>query len=106
MVVQAVHNWAQQTSKYSPIPYIPNVSVGWDSTPRYFSQEISQQNEREVQSDRHENLGYPYLPVAIDNTPYEFAAALASVSEFLLNQNTSQLNLFIINSWNEVLEFY
>jgi hypothetical protein len=43
--------------KKNKIPFFPNVSMGWDSSPRT------------AQSKNYENKGYPYLPVFKGNTP-------------------------------------
>lgn len=73
------------------LPYFPNVSMGWDSTPRT------------VQSDVHEPLGYPFTSVLVDNTPAHFKAALEAVKQFLQEGGTKP-PIVTINSWNEWTE--
>ncbi len=73
------------------VPYFPNVSMGWDSTPRT------------VQSDVHEPLGYPFTSVLVDNTPEHFNASLEAVKKFML-EDPSMPPIVTINSWNEWTE--
>jgi hypothetical protein len=73
------------------LPYHPNVTVGWDSTPRT------------VQSDRFERRGYPWLPVLIDNTPEAFAEALERAHE-LVSTMPEEQRVITINAWNEWTE--
>jgi hypothetical protein len=72
-------------------PYYPNVTVGWDSSPRT------------VQSDVFENLGYPFTPTLEGNTPVEFEKALRAVKAFL-EQGRTKPPIFTINAWNEWTE--
>lgn len=81
----------ERLAKLYPLPYLPNVTVGWDSTPRT------------VQSDNFDDIGYPYFPVYTDNTPKEFELALLDVREFL-DQNRKCFNICTINAWNEWTE--
>jgi hypothetical protein len=77
-------------TKFS-IPYFPNVSMGWDPTPR------TNQNLKWVSSR------YPYTPVIVGNTPAAFKRALIQVKEFA--DRTLKTNKIItINSWNEWTE--
>jgi hypothetical protein len=73
------------------LPYYPNVTMGWDSTPRT------------VQSDAFENIGYPYTPILEGNTPDEFELTLRAAKEFLHEGKTRPL-VFTINAWNEWTE--
>lgn len=52
------------------IPYIPNVSVGWDPSPRA------------AQSDIYENTGYPFTPIFSSNKT-EFKNALQLSKQYL-----------------------
>ncbi|WP_214626451.1 glycosyltransferase WbsX family protein [Paenibacillus agaridevorans] len=83
-------SYRQDFNKYG-IPYFPNVSMGWDSSPRT------------VQSDIHANLGYPFTPILVDNTPEQFRKSLAAVKEFLVRSGTLP-PIVTINSWNEWTE--
>jgi hypothetical protein len=72
-------------------PYYPNVSVGWDSSPRT------------DQSGPHENHGYPYTPIVTGNTPEAFKEALTTAKEMLLTRPASE-RILTVNSWNEWTE--
>jgi len=73
------------------VPYFPNVTMGWDPSPRT------------VQSEVYDEVGYPYTPVLVDNTPDEFRKALKAVKRFLDSASTVP-KLFTINAWNEWTE--
>lgn len=72
-------------------PYYPNVTMGWDPSPRT------------VQTDRYDNLGYPFTPIMSNNTPQEFEKALVSVKEYL-DESPLKTKVFLINAWNEWTE--
>ena len=71
-------------------PYHPNVTMGWDTTPRT------------CQSDKYMNLGYPFGPTVVGNTPDAFKKSLERVKRFL-DQHCSH-RILNINSWNEWTE--
>ena len=73
-------------------PYFPNVSVGWDSSPRA------------CQSDIYIEKGYPFLPVVQGNTPENFGKALQSARGFLDRRSDLKQKILTINSWNEWTE--
>ncbi|MDF2715450.1 MAG: hypothetical protein K0R28_2375 [Paenibacillus sp.] len=73
------------------LPYFPNVTMGWDSSPRT------------IQSDRFDNLGYPYMPLLADNTPEEFEKALRDARSFVENKAQGP-KICTINAWNEWTE--
>jgi len=73
------------------LPYHPNVTVGWDSSPRT------------CQSDVFTNKGYPFMPVLAGNTPGAFQEALVKVRNFL-DARPDQPHIFNINAWNEWTE--
>jgi hypothetical protein len=72
--------WDEQLN----IPYFPNVSVGWDNTPRY-------------------PLEGKESVVHINNTPESFAAYLLKAKEYADN-HPDQAKLITINAWNEWVE--
>ncbi|MHB1000612.1 MAG: glycoside hydrolase family 99-like domain-containing protein [Armatimonadota bacterium] len=72
------------------LPYQPNVSMGWDSSPRT------------CQSDAFENVGYPFTPVIDGNTPEAFKESLRHAKEFL--DNHAGHGIMNINAWNEWTE--
>lgn len=86
---EAAGQWETFSRQYK-VPYYPNVSMGWDSSPRT------------TQSDKFEPVGYPYTPVVLDNTPAEFKRALEQVKAFLRTRPGP--NIFTINAWNEWTE--
>ena len=73
------------------LPYYPNVTVGWDSSPRT------------IQTDVFEEIGYPYYPVYTGNTPDEFKKALTDMKDYLDN-NFHGDKFGTINAWNEWTE--
>lgn len=85
----AIAHW-HAISAASPLPYYPNVTVGWDSSPRT------------VQSDRFLNAGYPFMPVLGGNTPAAFRQALIEVKRFLDQRDGARI--VTINAWNEWTE--
>ncbi|MCL5019888.1 MAG: glycoside hydrolase family 99-like domain-containing protein [Patescibacteria group bacterium] len=87
---KAVEHW-NKTLQESILPYHPNVTMGWDSSPRT------------CQSDVYTNAGYPFMNIIGGNTPDEFKNALIKVKEFLTNQK-SAVKIFNINAWNEWTE--
>lgn len=80
--------WHKPEAEFG-LPYFPNVSMGWDSTPRT------------AQSDVHDEGAYPFTAVISDNTPAAFRTALESVKNFLDVRNQATFN---INAWNEWTE--
>ena len=88
-VAAAARNWAEQDARFR-VPFFPNVTMGWDSSPRT------------VQSDRFENAGYPFMPALDGNTPAAFEAALRDVKRFL--DGRAAPKVFSINAWNEWTE--
>ena len=73
-------------------PYFPNVSMGWDSSPRA------------CQSDIYIEKEYPFLPVVQGNTPEAFGGALRSAKQFLDETPELGRKVLTINSWNEWTE--
>ncbi|MCP4397223.1 MAG: hypothetical protein GY801_07985 [bacterium] len=86
----SVNDYKTFTGQYQ-LPYFPNVTMGWDSTPRT------------IQSDVYDNLGYPFTPILQGNTPEEFTTALQAVKTFLDTGKTCP-KIFTINAWNEWTE--
>jgi hypothetical protein len=83
--------WKDFIDKYPGILYTPNVSMGWDASPRC------------MQSDKFEMRQYPWTPVLTGNTPAVFEKALRDAKQFLDRYNPKQ-KILVINSWNEWTE--
>ncbi len=90
--VQAKYfEYAKETTDKFDLPYYPNVTMGWDSSPRAH------------QDDTYMDIGYPFMATIGGNTPEAFKKALMEMKEFLKN-NPSCENIFNINCWNEWTE--
>lgn len=72
-------------------PYYPNVTVGWDATPR-----CDQQYD-------FRNAGYPCMAVIKNNTPKNFRRALTEARSRMEAKPANQ-RIITINSWNEWTE--
>lgn len=84
------HLWDEYQHKFG-VPYHPNVSVGWDSTPR-------------TQQDVPYTVGaYPWYAVLEGNTPAAFGSALTRARQYLERSDVPQ-KILTINAWNEWTE--
>jgi hypothetical protein len=83
--------WYQFSKDYPDVIYTPNVSMGWDASPRC------------MQSDRFELKTYPLTPVLVGNTPEAFRQQLQEAKTFLDSYNPKH-KILVINSWNEWTE--
>ncbi|WP_263382596.1 glycosyltransferase WbsX family protein [Granulicella arctica] len=72
--------------------YFPNVTVGWDATPRT------------CQTDNFRVGGYPFTSVVVNNSPQAFEEALRSARQFALGRLPPGNRLVTLNSWNEWTE--
>ncbi len=82
--------WDRAASLYG-VPYFPNVSMGWDSSPRAH------------QADAFGNYGYPFTNTISNNTPERFREALQIAKETMLASSDGP-RILTINSWNEWTE--
>jgi len=89
-VFRQYRTYWEQVSKEIRLPYFPNATVGWDSSPRT------------LPSDKFLNAGYPFTPVISGSTPECFRAALQEIKERMDQAN--QLKILTVNSWNEWTE--
>ena len=89
--IQFWSGFHKEKSQAYDIPYNPCVSSGWDSSPRT------------VQSEIFEDVGYPYCPIAVNNTPENFETALRNVKKFM-DSDESTGKFITISSWNEWTE--
>ena len=83
-------HWNQAKKEYR-VPYFPNVTMGWDPSPRC------------DQKSEWENVGYPFTNIIINNTPQNFRRALQMTKERLLS-NTNTPRILTVNCWNEWTE--
>jgi len=88
---QYMKHWDKAEKEYG-VPYFPNVSMGWDSSPR-----------TDQTKDWQPNWGYPYTGVIINNTPENFKIALQMVKDRML-ANPDGPRIMNINCWNEWTE--
>lgn len=82
--------WQEARQRFS-VPYHPNVSMGWDPSPRT------------IQSDMYEDRGYPWTAVLDGNTPAAFRAALQRAKRFV-DQAGAPHPMITLNAWNEWTE--
>ncbi|MDR1724594.1 MAG: glycoside hydrolase family 99-like domain-containing protein [Tannerella sp.] len=83
-------HWEQAKKEYQ-VPYFPNVTMGWDSSPRCDL------------SDEWGNWGYPFTNIIGNNTPENFKTALEMTKEKLLSDPNGP-RILNINCWNEWTE--
>ena len=82
--------WDEAEKKFG-VPYFPNVTMGWDSSPRA------------AQQDEFGDFGYPFMNTIGNNTPANFRQALELTKRRLLAQPTGP-QILNINCWNEWTE--
>ena len=82
--------WTKAATNFG-VPYIPNVTMGWDPSPRA------------DQTQAFDNSGYPFMNTIKDNTPENFRAALELARQRLLAE-TNGLRILNLNCWNEWTE--
>lgn len=87
---KAIAHW-NETVKRHELPFHPNVSMGWDSSPRT------------VQSDTYSNAGYPFTATMSGNTPRAFREGLSAAKNFLDAQPWEH-KVVSLNAWNEWTE--
>ena len=82
--------WDEAQKKFG-VPYCPNVTMGWDSSPRC------------NQSDTFDASGYPFTNTISGNTPERFRTALEMTRDRLLADPKGP-HILNINCWNEWTE--
>jgi Glycosyltransferase WbsX len=82
--------WDKAKTEYG-VPYFPNVTMGWDPTPRC-----------DIKSE-WANVGYPFMNIIKNNTPENFKKALEMTREKLLSDPNGP-RILNINCWNEWTE--
>jgi hypothetical protein len=83
-------HWEQAKKEYE-VPYFPNVTMGWDPSPRCDL------------SDEWGNFGYPFTYTIGNNTPANFKTALQLTKDRLLADPKGP-RILNINCWNEWTE--
>ncbi len=82
--------WTKAEAMFG-VPYFPNVTMGWDSSPRA------------CQEDEFGNFGYPFTNTIGGNTPERFRKALEMTKQRLLARKNGP-RILNINCWNEWTE--
>lgn len=85
------NHWDNAKREYQ-VPYFPNATVGWDSSPR-----------TNQSKDWNPKWEYPYGGVLYNNTPENFEIALKMIKERILADPNSP-RIMNINCWNEWTE--
>lgn len=90
-VMDRYFEYADRAGKDFGLPYYPNVTMGWDSSPRA------------RQQDPFENRGYPFMARMSGNTPEAFREALQRTKEWISKRPAAE-RILNINCWNEWTE--
>lgn len=90
VLTAAEAHWRQARREFT-LPFHPNVTMGWDASPRT------------VQSDIFDNTGYPFMATLSGNTPAAFREALVRAKAFLGEQPDGP-RILTLNAWNEWTE--
>jgi len=88
--LRAYQEYWKDAVRTASLPYFPNLTMGWDSSPRT------------VQSDRFENVGYPFTPILAGNTPQRFGEAMRAVLDQMRAGGSPRI--LTVNAWNEWTE--
>ena len=83
-------HWNKVKEEYG-VPYFPNVTMGWDPSPRCDSK------------SEWANVGYPFMNTIGNNTPENFKTALQKTKDKLLADPNGP-RMLNINCWNEWTE--
>lgn len=87
-----MEHWDNAKKEYG-VPYYPNVTMGWDPSPRT-------NQEKEWSGSKY---GYPYTNTMSNNTPENFKKALEMTRDRLLADPDGP-RILNINCWNEWTE--
>jgi len=81
-------NGMEKSASAFRLPYFPNVTMGWDASPRC------------PPDAAWENKPYPFGPVLVKNTPAEFKNALQQAVG-VLDRHRTKPRIITIYAWNE-----
>ncbi len=81
----------KQETDFVKVPLSTTVSTGWDSSPRT------------VQSDMYGDVGYPFMPIQVGNTPHEVGKAFQMAKDFT-DSEIHTGKFFTVTTWNEWTE--
>lgn len=84
-------DFARLSEKFKGLPYYPNVTCGWDASPRT------------VQSEVFTEKWYPYMGILVNNTPELFEKALSDLKSEM-DKSDLKTKMITINAWNEWTE--
>ncbi|MHB1295804.1 MAG: glycoside hydrolase family 99-like domain-containing protein [Anaerolineae bacterium] len=84
-------HWAEREAA-SPLPYFPNVGVGWDHTPRHRAPDCWPPP-----------ADWPGLPIVVDDTPAAFEALLKASMGYI-NTRVVGPKILTLGCWNEWTE--
>lgn len=87
-VAERYLNYAHQARQRYGLPYYPNVTMGWDPTPRM------------NKGQPFDGRGYPNTPVIVGNTPDRFMCVMRRVKASFVDSPLDQ-RVITINAWNE-----
>ncbi len=90
MMKAAYKYWDSAYAAYK-VPYHPNVTMGWDASPRT------------NQNAPFKKGGYPNFSILVGNTPEKFKESLVEAKKFLDAKEPAH-KILTINSWNEWTE--
>lgn len=90
VIEKAEEHWHRTVETFD-LPFHPNVTMGWDSSPRT------------VQSDGYVNVGYPFMATVSGNTPEAFEEGLQRCRRFL-ESRPGHPKILTLNAWNEWTE--
>ncbi len=90
-VKELYFNYWSEVVKKIHLPYLPNITKGWDASPRT------------VRSDVFRPLNYPFMATMGGNTPERFGAALEEGLRRVAEQ-TGPVRALTVNAWNEWTE--
>ncbi len=83
-------HWEHEAKAWG-VPYVPNITVGFDASPRC------------CPTDRFEKREYPFVPVLEGNTPAAVRSVLEHARGYVSKPET-KVKLVTVSSWNDWLD--